>query len=86
MKDCRFCGAMIPFYGGDTCRACLERGDAEYRRKREECARECGKTGAASLDCPIHGEGLGRGSDRLHRIGTRVRMANLPEWEGPCPF
>lgn len=26
MKDCRFCGRMIPFYGSDTCKECLKKG------------------------------------------------------------
>jgi len=25
MKDCRFCGAMIPYYGADACSKCLDR-------------------------------------------------------------
>lgn len=24
MKECRFCGAMIPYYGSDSCKACDE--------------------------------------------------------------
>lgn len=44
MKTCRFCSHEIPFYGGDTCKACLEqvredpnqRADRLFREKREE--------------------------------------------------
>lgn len=37
MKDCRYCGKMIPFYGGDTCseckETCLECGNPRYMHR-----------------------------------------------------
>lgn len=33
MKQCRFCDADIPYYGGDTCSACLIKMGVEYLDK-----------------------------------------------------
>jgi Zn ribbon nucleic-acid-binding protein len=42
MKDCRFCGAMMPFFGGDTCAACLKADEerALATMRRQEAAEE----------------------------------------------
>lgn len=34
MKQCRFCDADIPYYGGDTCAACAQNADALAKKIR----------------------------------------------------
>jgi hypothetical protein len=43
MKQCRFCDADIPYYGGDTCSTCLNKADISTKIINDSIVRDAFK-------------------------------------------